>query len=38
VATDGDDVVGLAALSPGRLEQLYLHPGRRRKGIGTLLL
>jgi ribosomal protein S18 acetylase RimI-like enzyme len=38
VATDGDDVVGLAALSPGHLEQLYLHPDRRREGIGTLLL
>jgi GNAT superfamily N-acetyltransferase len=37
VATDGDDVVGLAALSPGHLEQLYLHPGRRREGVGTLL-
>jgi ribosomal protein S18 acetylase RimI-like enzyme len=38
VATEGDDVVGLAALSPGHLEQLYLHPDRRRRGIGTLLL
>jgi GNAT superfamily N-acetyltransferase len=37
VATDGDDVVGFAALSPGHLEHLYLDPARRRQGIGSLL-
>ena len=37
LATDGDDVLGFAALSDGRLEHLYLRPGRRRQGIGTLL-
>ena len=37
VAVDGEDVVGFAALSPGHLEHLYLHPDRRRQGIGTLL-
>jgi GNAT superfamily N-acetyltransferase len=38
VAVDGDDVVGFAALTPGHLEHLYLHPARLREGIGTLLL
>jgi ribosomal protein S18 acetylase RimI-like enzyme len=37
VAIDGDAVVGLAAVSPGHLEQLYLAPDRRRQGIGSLL-
>jgi GNAT superfamily N-acetyltransferase len=37
VAVDGDAVVGFAAVSPGHLEQLYLAPGRRRQGIGSLL-
>jgi ribosomal protein S18 acetylase RimI-like enzyme len=37
VAVDGDDVVGFAALSAGRLEHLYLRPDRRRQGIGSLL-
>jgi GNAT superfamily N-acetyltransferase len=32
-----DDVVGFAALSPGHLEHLYLHPDRRRQGIGSAL-
>ena len=38
VATQGDDVVGFAALGPGHLEHLYLDPDRRRQGIGSLLL
>ena len=37
VATEGDDVLGFAAVSDGHLEHLYLHPARRRQGIGTLL-
>ena len=37
LAVDGDDVVGFAALGPGHLEHLYLHPDRRRQGIGTAL-
>jgi ribosomal protein S18 acetylase RimI-like enzyme len=37
VAVAGDDVVGFAALSPGHLEHLYLHPDRRRQATGTLL-
>ena len=37
VATDGEDVVGFAALSPGHLEHLYLRPERRGEGIGSLL-
>ena len=36
VAT-GDDVLGFVSVDDGRLEQLYLHPDRRRQGIGTLL-
>jgi GNAT superfamily N-acetyltransferase len=37
VAIDGDDVVGFAALHGAELDHLYLHPDRRREGIGTLL-
>jgi GNAT superfamily N-acetyltransferase len=39
VAVDPDGaVVGFAVLHGSVLEHLYLHPDRRRAGIGTLLL
>ena len=38
VAVQDDDVVGFVSVDDGRLEHLYLHPDRRRQGIGTLLL
>lgn len=34
VADDGGTVVGLLALSDGRLDQLYLAPDRRGRGLG----
>ncbi|MET7637128.1 GNAT family N-acetyltransferase [Streptomyces sp. NPDC005438] len=38
VAVRGDQVLGYAALKGDVLEQLYLRPEVRRRGIGTLLL
>ena len=37
IATQGNDVLGFAAVTDGQLEHLYLRPDRRRQGIGTLL-
>lgn len=34
VAETGDAVVGVCALSPGWIDQLYLDPGARGRGIG----
>lgn len=38
VATDGERVVGLLVLSEAELEQLYLEPGWRGRGIGDRLV
>ena len=39
VAEDGtEQVVGMMALAPGWLEQLYVDPGRLGEGIGRMLL
>jgi len=35
---DTPEVLGFAALDDDLLEHLYLHPDRRRQGIGSLLL
>lgn len=34
VAVDGDQVVGMMAITPGHLEQLYVAPDRLGEGIG----
>ena len=34
VAGDGDEIVGMMAITPGHLEQLYVAPGRLGEGIG----
>lgn len=38
LADPGDGIAGYAALSPGWVEQLYLRPGRWRRGIGSALM
>jgi ribosomal protein S18 acetylase RimI-like enzyme len=38
IASRGDQVLGYAALDGDVLDHLYLRPGARRQGIGTLLL
>jgi len=38
VAADGPEVIGMLALSPGWIEQLYVAPHRRGEGIGRGLL
>lgn len=38
VAVQGSDVVGLLALAPGWVEQLYVHPRVQGRGIGAALL
>lgn len=43
VATDGEDIVGYLNLAPGRdgadaMGELVVHPGARRRGIGSRLL
>lgn len=35
--SDAEEIVGFAAVTEGHLEHLYLHPSRRRQGIGTML-
>lgn len=38
VATDGDAVLGFAAVADGILEHLYVVPGAQRRGVGSALL
>ncbi len=38
VATEGEQVVGMMALTPGNLEQLYVAPDRLGEGIGRQLV
>ncbi len=38
LAVEGDAIVGLLAVQPGRLDRLYVEPGLQRQGIGTALL
>ena len=38
VAVEGSDVVGVLALAPGWVEQLYVHPRAQGRGIGSALL
>jgi GNAT superfamily N-acetyltransferase len=38
LATDGDDVVGVLALTPGWVEQLFVTPEHIGRGVGTRLL
>jgi len=38
LAVEGETVVGLLALSPGDLDQLYVDPPYQGKGIGSRLL
>lgn len=38
VAVEGSDVVGVLALAPGWVEQLYVHPRAQGRGIGAALL
>ena len=38
VAAAGEHVVGIAVLRGDTLDQLYVHPGHQRHGIGSRLL
>ena len=38
VAVDGEQIVGILALAPGWLEQLYIAPDRLGQGIGRRLM
>jgi ribosomal protein S18 acetylase RimI-like enzyme len=38
VATDGGNIVGMMAVGPGDLDQLYVSPDRLGEGIGRALL
>jgi ribosomal protein S18 acetylase RimI-like enzyme len=38
VAVAGGALVGLMALRPGFVDQLYVDPGAQRRGVGTALL
>jgi ribosomal protein S18 acetylase RimI-like enzyme len=37
-AFEQDTLLGIIAFSPGEIQQLYIHPGAQRRGLGSALL